>query len=95
MTSTFTVSSKHFGEVEFEGVRYALTEQAEPTSRTFPGGWHDASEGDEYMLEYGSHAINEAGDDFFVTWMFPETKGSETDDASNYDWSKVKRVTAR
>lgn len=95
MTDTFAVNSKHFGGVEFEGVRYALTEMAEPTSRTFPGGWHDASEGDEYWAEYGARAINEAGADFYVTWQFLETKGAETDDASDYDWSNVERVVER
>jgi hypothetical protein len=95
MTSTYTVNVKHFGEIEFDGTCYALTEPADFTNRAFPGGFNDAAEGDEYLVEYGAQAINEAGDDFYVTWLFPETKGAETDDASTYDWSAVHKVVDR
>jgi hypothetical protein len=69
----------NYGEVEFEGKEYALTGDADFTSRQLPGNWNmnDVSEGEEYQFEMTAPAFDETGKDYKVTWIFWKVKGEE------------------
>tara|TARA_R110000868_G_scaffold260457_2_gene518614 strand:- start:552 stop:836 length:285 start_codon:yes stop_codon:yes gene_type:complete len=93
--TTYTTAAKEFGEVELDGKKLALIEQAELTNRVFPNWFGDAEEGDTYIAEYGAPAIDNEGNTYLVIWQFDETKGQEQDDASNYNWDNVYSVSFR
>ena len=85
MTDFATYADEN-GTVDFEGKTYALKRQAELTNRVFPGWFGDAAEGEEYTTEYGAPAIDEDGNEYWVTWQFNEVKGEESDDCGSYPW---------
>jgi len=65
--------------IEYKGVTYTLTDEAQPTSATFDGSFHSAEEGETYWDEWACNATNRDGDDVRITWHFHVTKGEEPD----------------
>ncbi len=92
--ATYASAAKEFGEVAIGGKKIALTQQAEFTNRVFPGWFGDAAQGENYTAEYAAAGIDAEGNDYLVTWQFGETKGEETDDVSNYDWTDPHSIKA-
>lgn len=80
-----------FGKVGFDGVEYALIEQASQTNRVFSGWFGDVSTGEEYTDEWCANAIREDGETAVVYWQFDVTKGSEPE-AEDLDWDDVHHV---
>ena len=78
---------KHlFGRVVYNARVYDLLEPASISGRQFNGGWMDAEDGGAYTIEYSCAATDNAGDEVIVYWQFPEIKGSEPEDQSDYPW---------
>lgn len=76
--------AKQYGEIEYEGKAYALTEQAVLSNRVFPGWWGDAKAGESYTAEYQAHAMDCDGRKYLVRWQFETVKGEEPEDESYY-----------
>lgn len=98
--SFFVVATAHpdslaekYGAVEFEGATYILTGQADFTSRTFPGDFNSASEGESYTTELAADAIDAEGNPYQVYWQFAAVKGEEPEpDRYDYSSENVSRV---
>lgn len=87
-------SKTNFGELEFEGKVYELTDQAECTSRLLPGGYTnyiDAEEGEEYDFEMSCSAKDKQGNEYMVYWIFQDIKG-EGKELDSFDYDNVDRV---
>lgn len=83
--------ARKFGTVVFEGTEYTLTDQADYTNRVYPGWWGDAQEGEEYTVEFGCPAVDEAGNIYRVTWQFEVVKGEEPL-PEDHEWADVAAV---
>jgi len=96
--TTYQAAAKEFGTVTFDGREYALTDQADFTSRLLPGGYinyNDASDGDEYDFEMSASAIDKDGNEYMVYWMFTNIKGEDAAELDSFDYDDVDRVVAR
>lgn len=83
------------GSVTFEGREYALTSQADHTSRLLPGGYtnyNDARDGEAYDFEMSAQAIDRNGDEYTVYWLFEGIKGEDDPALDSYDYSTADRV---
>ena len=95
MTKTYQAAAKEFGTVTFEGREFALTSQADHTSRLLPGGYtnyNDASDGDEYDFEMSAGAIDQEGNEYTAYWIFTGRKGEDDPELDSYDYSAADRV---
>lgn len=79
-------TAKNYGTVTFEGKTYTLTNDAYLSNRVFPGGWNDATDGEEYTSEWEAPAMDNDGNEFLVVWQFSATKGEEPEDDSDWPW---------
>jgi len=96
--NNYEAAAKEFGTVTFDGREYALTSQADYTSRLLPGGytnWYDASKGDAYDFEMSAWAIDKDGNEYTVYWLFEGRKGKDDYELDSYDYSDVARVVER
>lgn len=91
----YAVLDREYGTVTYDGQVYVLQGQAYLSDRVFPGGWHDAEEGEEYTTEYYADAVDPDGNDYIVVWQFDTVKGEEPEDEENYDWSDDNIVEVR
>lgn len=87
------------GVYEFEGKRYALTRDAELTNRLFCDGhvnFNDVADGEPYDEEWSAPAVDEAGNEFYVYWIFENTKGENGIELpEDFPWDDVNRVEPR
>lgn len=93
--SNYEAAAKEFGTVTFEGREYALTNQADHTSRLLPGGYtnfNDASDGEAYDFEMSAGAIDQEGNEYTVYWLFEGRKGEDDYELDSYDYNDVDRV---
>lgn len=93
--TTYDTAAKKFGAVTHEGREYALTSQADHTSRLLPRGYtnyNDASDGEAYDFEMAASAIDKDGNRYTVYWLFEGLKGEDDHDLDWYDYSAVDRV---
>lgn len=84
--SNYEESEKEFGEVEFDGKKYALIQQAYQSNRVFHGWFGDAGDGETYTDEWEASAIDKDGNEYKVSWQWDMVKGEEPEDGSNYPW---------
>lgn len=79
-----------------DGKRYALTQDAQPTSRLFSDGhvnFNDVADGETYDEEWSAQAIDEIGNRFTVYWIFENTKGENgIESPENFPWDEADRV---
>lgn len=66
---------------QFEGCGEAF-----PTSRTFPGSWHDAKEGEPYISEWKERGGDSEGREVVIVFHFELIKGEEPEDAGALPW---------
>ena len=95
--SNYETSAKKFGTVSFEGCEYALTSDADHTSRLLPGGYtnfNDAEDGESYDFEMSASAIDKDGNEYTVYWLFEGIKGQDDYELDSYDYSVADRVVA-
>lgn len=59
------------------GRTFTLTADADFSSRVFPGGWHDAEDGEEYVSEWDAPAVDAEGEKYIVRFHFYASKGGE------------------
>lgn len=93
--SNYETAAKEFGTVTFEGREYALTSQADHTSRLLPGcyaNFNDASDGEAYDFEMSAGAIDKGGNEYTVYWLFEGCKGEGDYELDSYDYSTADRV---
>lgn len=95
VTNIYADYAKANGTVTFEGREYALTSQADHTSRLLPGGYtnyNDASEGEAYDFEMSASAIDKSGNQYVIYWLFEGIKGEDDHELDSYDYNIVDRV---
>lgn len=81
--------------INFNGKTYTLTTDAEPSSRLlpYPKNYHEMETGEEYDFEMIAKAVDDEGNEYYVSWIFSEVKGEELElDCLDYD--NVDNVTA-
>lgn len=97
MTTAYQAAAAKFGTVNFNNSEYALTNDADYTSRLLPAGYTnfvDASEGDDYDFEVAAKAIDADGNEYIVSWIFTGRKGENDPELDSYDYSAPTNVTA-
>lgn len=67
-------------KLTIDGKSYKLVGEAYISVRAFNGGFIDAKEGEQYLLEWEARAEDAAGDEFFIRWQFTVIKGDEPSD---------------
>ena len=93
--TNYETAAKQNGTVTFEGRKYALTSQADHTSRLPPGGYtnyNDARAGEAYDFEMSAGAIDKDGNKYTVYWLFEGRKGEDDYELDSYDYSSADRV---
>lgn len=88
---------RNFGEVEFEGREYTLTDQADHTNRLLPvGGYNDPYDDGSYDFEMSAPAVDEDGNEYTVYWIFRTQYDDDGDPfpLDGYDYDAVDRVVA-
>ena len=91
----YKTAADKYGTVTFDGREYALTSNADCTSRLLPGGYTnytDAKDGDTYEFEMSSKAIDKDGNEYTAYWIFSGRKGEDDPDLDSYDYSVANRV---
>jgi len=84
---------KDFGTVEFAGVEYILTSDADFTGRVLEGGYTDYStreNGEDYQFEMSANAKDQEGNSYTVYWIFTCT--DDEAELDSYDYDNVDRV---
>lgn len=79
-------AADEYGEITHSGKAYALLDQVELTNRAFNGWWGDAAEGEEYISEWSTPAIDQDGEEYVVRWQFTAIKGQEPEDDGDWPW---------
>lgn len=66
-------------EIKYLGLEltFWLTDRAELSNSVFDGWFGDAQEGESYIAEYCSPAIDMHGDHYKICWQFEAVKGEE------------------
>lgn len=85
-------AADQYGEITYQGERYALTFTAQPTNRVFSGWFGDAREGEEYTSEWSAPAMGQDGEEYVVRWRFDAIKGQEPEDNGDWPWDEVSEV---
>jgi hypothetical protein len=85
----------NFGTVEFEGMKYWLTNQADHTNRLLPyNGYNDKDENGNYNFEMSASAVDEKGNEYKVYWIFNTEidEDGTLKELDEYDYDSVDRV---
>jgi hypothetical protein len=85
---------KNYGTVEFEGMEYTLTTDADFTSRMLEhsNNYNDVLEGENYDFEMAADAVDSKGKEYKVYWIFTDVKGEDAKELDSFDYDKVDRV---
>lgn len=75
-----------FGEVEYNGKTYILTDQAHQTNRLFHGSFNDQNDDGSYAVEYACPA-RRGRIEYTVYWQFPvDNDHPEPDEEDGWPW---------
>ena len=77
--------------LDINGQAITFRDNAEPTSATFTGGWHDASAGETYLDEWSARGVLENGLTVEVTWRFEEVRDEESEPDTR-DWENPENI---
>ncbi len=91
---TYQEFAAKFGEVSFQGRKYALTEMAFLASSCLSsplGSYHDVDDGEEYQFDMQAEVVDSDGALYRSQWIFTAVKGSEPD-LDTYDFSVADRI---
>lgn len=84
----------NYGAVVVDGKTYALTGEADYTSRLLPAAfinYHEAADGETYDFEMSAPARDADGTKYIVYWLFEAIKGDEAE-LDTYDYSEAGRI---
>lgn len=91
--TNFQTAKTENGSVIFNGVEYALTTQADETSRLMPyAPYHEAKDGEEYAFEMAAYAIDADDNEYRVTWEFMNIKGKDGRQLDEFDYDDAHSV---
>lgn len=85
----------NYGEIIYNGKVFKLLEEANLTNRVLGGiytDYNDAEDGDIYDIELKARAVDEAGTECTVYWIFQDIKGEDSWDLDDFDYGLVDRV---
>jgi len=95
------MKNQDYGTVNFNGITYTLTSQAEMTNRlinNISNNYNDVDDGEEYQFELSASAEYDDGNPEnenlttgTIYWVFTGTKGENDPELDSYNYDDVDR----